>query len=265
MLPRTYIIFASDNGGCYLGGGKNAPLRGTKATILEGGTRVDAFLYSPLLSSSIWQGKDFPHLMHVTGMLPTDTHTTSSFSFDTHNHHTQILLIYLSHILLISLLFVCPVSCVMCHVQTGSPPCSTWQASVLIEVLLVLVPQLLVGLVLRPPVPVPPSVRYPPSSTHPLAPQVIPPDIGKYTPSQEIPSQQPLSIPPLNPPTHPSIYSAPQPMAANPSLMTEYPTGPHFVDCSQPLPRHAPKCCTIHSWVSRERIEVTTHHINAPC
>ena len=65
----------TSNGGCYLGGGKNAPLRGTKATILEGGTLVDAFLHSPLLSSSIWQGKDFPHLMHVTGMLPTDTHT----------------------------------------------------------------------------------------------------------------------------------------------------------------------------------------------
>ena len=69
MLPRTYIIFASDNGGCYLGGGKNAPLRGTKATILEGGTRVDAFIYSPLLSSSVWQGKDYPHLMHVTGIV----------------------------------------------------------------------------------------------------------------------------------------------------------------------------------------------------
>ena len=40
MLDNTYIIFASDNGGCYLGGGKNAPLRGNKATLLEGGTKV---------------------------------------------------------------------------------------------------------------------------------------------------------------------------------------------------------------------------------
>ena len=36
MMENTYFIFASDNGGCYLGGGKNAPLRGNKATLLEG-------------------------------------------------------------------------------------------------------------------------------------------------------------------------------------------------------------------------------------
>jgi len=71
MLARTHLIFASDNGGCYMGGGKNAPLRGTKATVFEGGTRVDAFISSAMLASSPWQGKEFPHLFHVTDWFPT--------------------------------------------------------------------------------------------------------------------------------------------------------------------------------------------------
>jgi len=37
MLDNSFIIFASDNGGCYGSGGKNGPLRGTKGTLFEGG------------------------------------------------------------------------------------------------------------------------------------------------------------------------------------------------------------------------------------
>ena len=45
MMDNTYFIFASDNGGCYLGGGKNAPLRGNKATLLEGATCTMKYLF----------------------------------------------------------------------------------------------------------------------------------------------------------------------------------------------------------------------------
>ena len=75
MLPRTYIIFASDNGGCYLGGGKNAPLRGTKATILEGLTRWQLHVYVPSPQHT------FP-ITHLLSHIPNNT------SFRTSSPHT---------------------------------------------------------------------------------------------------------------------------------------------------------------------------------
>lgn len=36
VLDNTYIIFASDNGGCIKCGGRNGPLRGSKGTLFEG-------------------------------------------------------------------------------------------------------------------------------------------------------------------------------------------------------------------------------------
>lgn len=36
QLDNTYIIVSSDNGGCYLNGGRDSPLRGTKASLWEG-------------------------------------------------------------------------------------------------------------------------------------------------------------------------------------------------------------------------------------
>ena len=36
VLENTYIIFASDNGGCPASGGKNTPLRGAKGSLFEG-------------------------------------------------------------------------------------------------------------------------------------------------------------------------------------------------------------------------------------
>lgn len=54
----------SDNGGCVFGGGRNGPLRGFKATLFEGGTKVDAFVYSPLLTAA-QQGTEYNNLMHV--------------------------------------------------------------------------------------------------------------------------------------------------------------------------------------------------------
>lgn len=79
-LNDTLIIFTSDNGGieslknAYVGtvpdspfNSENAPLRGQKNTLYEGGTRVCAFAY--------WRGKLTPHRsrspMHCVDWLPT--------------------------------------------------------------------------------------------------------------------------------------------------------------------------------------------------
>ena len=70
MMDNSYIIFASDNGGCHTAGGKNGPLRGTKGSLLEGGTKVDAFIYSPLLPAAR-VGAKYDHLFHVTDWFPT--------------------------------------------------------------------------------------------------------------------------------------------------------------------------------------------------
>jgi arylsulfatase A-like enzyme len=36
QLDNTYIVVASDNGGCFKAGAKNGPLRGTKGSLFEG-------------------------------------------------------------------------------------------------------------------------------------------------------------------------------------------------------------------------------------
>jgi len=68
MEDNTYIIFMSDNGGCFYGGGKNGPLRGSKGSLFEGGIKVDSFIYSPKLKSG---GTTYNGLMHVSDWFPT--------------------------------------------------------------------------------------------------------------------------------------------------------------------------------------------------
>ena len=70
MLDSTYIILFSDNGGCKFGGGKNYPYRGMKASLFEGGSKVDALFYSPKFDKNI-QGTTYDNLMHITDLLPT--------------------------------------------------------------------------------------------------------------------------------------------------------------------------------------------------
>ena len=67
---NTYFIFTSDNGGCKESGGRNGPLRGNKGTLFEGGTKVDAMIYSKLLSSK-QRGATYGGLMHVVDWFPT--------------------------------------------------------------------------------------------------------------------------------------------------------------------------------------------------
>merc|ERR1719278_1157658 len=68
LYENSLVVFVSDNGAATMQGGSNWPLRGEKATVWEGGTRVPAFLHSPLLPSP---GTSFSGLMHIVDWLPT--------------------------------------------------------------------------------------------------------------------------------------------------------------------------------------------------
>jgi arylsulfatase A-like enzyme len=77
IMDNTYVIFSSDNGGCYGGGGKNGPLRGTKGSLFEGGVKVDSFIYSPLLPAAVL-GTTYNGLFHISDWFPTIVELTAS-------------------------------------------------------------------------------------------------------------------------------------------------------------------------------------------
>ncbi|CAG7732843.1 unnamed protein product [Allacma fusca] len=70
LLDNSIIIFASDNGGAPegydLNHGSNWPFRGTKNTLWEGGTRLAACIWSPLLRPHVHESQ-----MHAADWLPT--------------------------------------------------------------------------------------------------------------------------------------------------------------------------------------------------
>lgn len=72
MLDNTILVFVADNGGMPWGDHAsrsfNWPLRGTKATLWEGGCRAAAFLWSPLVAK---KSRVSQQMMHVTDWLPT--------------------------------------------------------------------------------------------------------------------------------------------------------------------------------------------------
>ncbi|XP_077512968.1 arylsulfatase B-like [Amblyomma americanum] len=73
MLEETLLVFSSDNGGHPYGSGRpnfgfNWPLRGSKATLWEGGIRCAALVWSPLLKNS---PRVSSQLMHISDWLPT--------------------------------------------------------------------------------------------------------------------------------------------------------------------------------------------------
>ena len=65
---NTIIVFTTDNGGAVKMGGNNMPLRGTKGTLYEGGTRAIGFVHSPRLKNS---GYTNSNMMHAVDWLPT--------------------------------------------------------------------------------------------------------------------------------------------------------------------------------------------------
>ena len=65
---NTILIFMSDNGGRnYAGIETNLPLRGGKAQVYEGGTRVVGMVQGP----GFQQNKRYNGLMHMVDWLPT--------------------------------------------------------------------------------------------------------------------------------------------------------------------------------------------------
>lgn len=68
QIENTYLVIASDNGGCFAAGAKNGDLRGTKGSLFEGGTKVNAYVYNPKITRT---GMKYTGLTHVTDWFPT--------------------------------------------------------------------------------------------------------------------------------------------------------------------------------------------------
>eukprot|EP00622_Pseudochattonella_farcimen_P001350 FR736020.1.p1 GENE.FR736020.1~~FR736020.1.p1 ORF type:complete len:196 (+),score=17.40 FR736020.1:239-826(+) len=70
QTANSIIVVVSDNGGCPSEGASNYPLRGTKFTQFQGGVKVPAFVFSPLMSTAA-QGSTYDSAFHVSDWLPT--------------------------------------------------------------------------------------------------------------------------------------------------------------------------------------------------
>eukprot|EP00908_Phaeocystis_cordata_P008457 Transcript_19134.p1 GENE.Transcript_19134~~Transcript_19134.p1 ORF type:complete len:530 (-),score=182.55 Transcript_19134:868-2400(-) len=74
MFDDTLVVLTTDNGGptteCSTTGQSNWPLRGSKCSVWEGGTRGTAFLYWSGLPPQV-RGKPFLGLAHAADWLPT--------------------------------------------------------------------------------------------------------------------------------------------------------------------------------------------------
>ena len=68
LFENTIIVFTADNGGPVDSGANNYPLRGSKSTLWEGGTRASAFVYSSMFEN---KGTINDQLIHVVDWIPT--------------------------------------------------------------------------------------------------------------------------------------------------------------------------------------------------
>ncbi|KAK7107536.1 arylsulfatase B-like [Littorina saxatilis] len=71
LADNAIVIFTTDNGGPTKKGSSNWPLRGSKTTLWEGGTRAISFVQSKSRRLLPKQGVTFNGLMHVVDWLPT--------------------------------------------------------------------------------------------------------------------------------------------------------------------------------------------------
>merc|ERR1719247_3606878 len=69
MMENVVVGFSSDNGG-PLDHANNAPFRGGKHTLWEGGVRTEAFLWSPLLPAAR-RGTKWDGIMHISDWWAT--------------------------------------------------------------------------------------------------------------------------------------------------------------------------------------------------
>lgn len=69
LLNDTFLLFFSDNGGPVHKAGSNWPLRGSKTTLWEGGTRSPSFIHAPSLLSN--SGSVYDQMIHVVDWFPT--------------------------------------------------------------------------------------------------------------------------------------------------------------------------------------------------
>ncbi|XP_076441945.1 arylsulfatase B-like [Babylonia areolata] len=69
LFDNTFIIFSSDNGGPVHSSSTNWPLRGSKITLWEGGTRAASFVYGPAFLQQT--NKSYEELVHIVDWYPT--------------------------------------------------------------------------------------------------------------------------------------------------------------------------------------------------
>merc|ERR1711892_799910 len=69
LYNDTIIVFTSDNGGAISHGASNYPLRGTKGTLFEGGTKAITFVHGPKILSQKRIVSN--NLVHITHWMPT--------------------------------------------------------------------------------------------------------------------------------------------------------------------------------------------------
>jgi len=89
MWDNTAVFFLSDNGGMPYGGGNNAPLRGMKTSMWEGGVRVPGFLRMPPNVHANLNGSatsSFKHPFHITDIAPTLLAISDSAALEPHLH-----------------------------------------------------------------------------------------------------------------------------------------------------------------------------------
>jgi arylsulfatase A-like enzyme len=90
LWENTLMIFTTDNGGPVTEGANNYPLRGSKHTLWEGGTRGSVFVYGSMLEKTGYVNNElvhsvdwYPTLMTVAEVPITDTGIDGMDMWDT--------------------------------------------------------------------------------------------------------------------------------------------------------------------------------------